>query len=572
MKNLQYFPFERNQYYYGKLITQQDFVSEQQYMNDKRRLVNRFMHGSGVAAGLQVVRIDDRSFSLEAGLAFDEAGREILVDKPIVQRLDRLDGYEELMETPGADMVYLCISYAEEDVYPSRSMAQNDDSREQVYEKSREGFRLWLTGTPFEENGETLSGFCERQIRLFENEDLVITQYIPAIVQSGERLEVRVRITAKHPVQNAEVSFEEGLSCLLYDSQDKLCGSWAGSLRERGDFAELMFNMQAYSIEQGTGEMILQPYKLAVTIGDQVLYTRTEVRAEVHISSRDSWDELMDSWYEGAMNRVLAGSYPRGIYLAAIYLNNNGREFLIDRIEPLPFDQRVYNSFLNMSLSRLLLRQMKYLETKRVQESAPVRNTEERSGQAKVTASGVASISMGIGGKQGERFFSGEIVHGLGLGVIDIRTSIEQDIYQYSGSPEIFKDMGIRAETSVRVNREKGSFVIGIRLLEASAVKEVRVSWIAEKIPETREVNREAHIRILPDKPELKVMQNRYFRVQTENLEGMTILWEVLTPNGGVITRDGHYTAPDTAGIYEVSAFCQEMPKIRNSVFVIVRE
>ena len=65
MKNLQYFPFERNQYYYGKLITQQDFISEQKYMNDKRRLINRFLHGVGVVSGLRVVRMDDRSFSLE---------------------------------------------------------------------------------------------------------------------------------------------------------------------------------------------------------------------------------------------------------------------------------------------------------------------------------------------------------------------------------------------------------------------------------------------------------------------------------------------------------------------------
>ena len=52
----------------------------------------------------------------------------------------------------------------------------------------------------------------------------------------------------------------------------------------------------------------------------------------------------------------------------------------------------------------------------------------------------------------------------------------------------------------------------------------------------------------------------------------MTLLWEVLTPGGGTISRDGRYTAPDTEGIYEVAAFCQEMPAIRNSVFVIVRE
>ena len=137
MKNLQYFPFERNNYYHGKLITQQDFVSEQRYMNDKRRLINRFMHGAGIAAGLQVIRMDERSFTLEAGLALDESGREIVVDKSIIRQLNRIDGYEALVERAESDVVYLCISFAEEDVYPSRSLIDTERKQGQVYEKSR---------------------------------------------------------------------------------------------------------------------------------------------------------------------------------------------------------------------------------------------------------------------------------------------------------------------------------------------------------------------------------------------------------------------------------------------------
>ena len=35
MKNMKYFPFERNKYFYGKLLTVDDFETEQRYMNDK---------------------------------------------------------------------------------------------------------------------------------------------------------------------------------------------------------------------------------------------------------------------------------------------------------------------------------------------------------------------------------------------------------------------------------------------------------------------------------------------------------------------------------------------------------
>ena len=42
------FPFERNRYFYGKLLTVRDFESEQKYFNDKSRLLNRLLFGSGV--------------------------------------------------------------------------------------------------------------------------------------------------------------------------------------------------------------------------------------------------------------------------------------------------------------------------------------------------------------------------------------------------------------------------------------------------------------------------------------------------------------------------------------------
>ena len=82
MKNLKSFPFERNRYFYGKLLSVEDFETEQKYFNDKRRTINRFLFGSGVVCGLGVVEVDDESISVERGLALDFAGREIVLDEP----------------------------------------------------------------------------------------------------------------------------------------------------------------------------------------------------------------------------------------------------------------------------------------------------------------------------------------------------------------------------------------------------------------------------------------------------------------------------------------------------------
>ena len=55
MMNRKYYSFERNNYYYGKLLTSKDFQNEQDYINNKRRLINRVLHGVGI--GVHGVRL-----------------------------------------------------------------------------------------------------------------------------------------------------------------------------------------------------------------------------------------------------------------------------------------------------------------------------------------------------------------------------------------------------------------------------------------------------------------------------------------------------------------------------------
>lgn len=115
MKNTQLYPFERNKYYYGMLLSVEDFNSEQKYMNDKRRLINRLVHGTGVVSGLDVVAIDDQTVSVESGLAFDNTGREIIVETPVTKKLSMLKGYETAMSRGSNAYVYLCLEYSEEE-------------------------------------------------------------------------------------------------------------------------------------------------------------------------------------------------------------------------------------------------------------------------------------------------------------------------------------------------------------------------------------------------------------------------------------------------------------------------
>ncbi len=571
MKNLHFFTFERNQYYYGKMMTYQDMTAEQKYLNDKRRLINRFLHGSGVAAGLQVVSLDDRTVSVEAGVALDGAGREIVLNEPRVMMLDQIEGYENLTSQEDISYAYLCLAYSEEGICPAKGPVEDRSESGKIYEKFREGGRLYLTPVSLTDDRDTLESLTWQTAVLFENSDLMVSCRIPAFVGSGESFDVIMRIEAKHPLQDVSVDLDASLSALNIEGKELLQEHWSGSFRTACEAAETRHTLTAFSIEDGYGSITIKRRQLEVEISGRKYYPADDLSARVLISNKDVYHQMVDSWYSNAMNQVLRSSGTGGIYLARLYLKSCGDELRIQQIEQLPFGQRTYNAFVNMGLTDQLIRDVDALKAEHLRQKAD-REQKNVDRNMPREASGVVTIPMGIGGREGARYFSNEVVHGLGLGRIRVDLSIDTEEAQYFGSGEIFEDMKVRAEMGVKANCERGSFVIGVRLLESTSAENVKIRWFAEKLPETKENSNEQHIRIIPDKPELRCMQSRYFRTETENLSGATILWEVCTPEGGTITRDGMYTAPDTEGIYEIRAFCQENPKVCSSVFVIVRE
>lgn len=81
-------PFTRENYYFGKLLTAQALRGEQQYLNEKRWLINRYGIGWGVLCGLTVIPDCENPCGVivQPGMALDKYGNEILVCEP--QRVD----------------------------------------------------------------------------------------------------------------------------------------------------------------------------------------------------------------------------------------------------------------------------------------------------------------------------------------------------------------------------------------------------------------------------------------------------------------------------------------------------
>ncbi|MBR3771784.1 MAG: hypothetical protein IKL07_05910, partial [Clostridium sp.] len=141
MFNRKYYSFERNNYYYGKLLASKDFQNEQGYMNDKRRLINRTLHGFGVVYGMDVVATDDSSIILQSGMALDASGREIVVSKTQVLKLSTIEGYNELR----TESVCLGIAYEEELSSPVYAVMESDaDGDGKKYNRLKEGYKLFL--------------------------------------------------------------------------------------------------------------------------------------------------------------------------------------------------------------------------------------------------------------------------------------------------------------------------------------------------------------------------------------------------------------------------------------------
>lgn len=75
--------FERNRYFYGKLLDAYHFELETNYHNAKRWLINRLVLGYGVICGLDVTCGPTQdTIVVSPGVAFDKWGREVIIPKP----------------------------------------------------------------------------------------------------------------------------------------------------------------------------------------------------------------------------------------------------------------------------------------------------------------------------------------------------------------------------------------------------------------------------------------------------------------------------------------------------------
>ncbi|MBQ7676699.1 MAG: hypothetical protein IJT32_00550 [Lachnospiraceae bacterium] len=576
MYNAKMYPFERNHYFYGKLLSVEDFELEQKYMNDKRRLINRFLFGSGVVTGLTVVDVDEQTVSLEAGFALDCWGREIFVDEPVLLKLSAMEGFDACLNA-NADDVYLCMEYNEQDADRVHSIAAPQSAVDRRvhddFDRTREGARLYLTAKEPEENIRPQLSFRhlrETQTVLYEGERERITLIAPRFAVKGEDAVLRLHIENRGR-NTLAFAFDLQLGGFVSaDGKSSLGVTFDEELYEKSDQYDVTIPITAPEGTATEGMIRVENDKAKLTLSGSPVDTAFGAAISVGFA-KDSVAGAIDEYYRNmSVDNVALTGMQIPIYLARLSVTTTEDTLIIESCENVPFGQYVGNIPLMESLMEVA-----------GEGGGSERST--RTSQSQVAAAeGMdrTRIAQGVydlmveGGRKGEVSYSAPIAHGLGLGRVAVTLGIEEkDGDVIYGSSDIFdskEERAVDVDIAAKVNEDDGSFIIGARLKEQSVGGHVRIHWTALRDERTVYEKSEKRIFIKPNLLELGVRESYALECVCENMMEKSVTWSV-HENGGYIDETGLYTAPNDPGVYEVMAQSTAYPDVKAAIFVVVR-
>lgn len=525
MKKSRYYPFERNRYFYGKLLTVRDFESEQKYFNDKRRMMNRLLFGSGVITGLQVIAVDDKSVSVEMGAAIDALGREIVVPAPVTLKLSMMDGFTN---NEYAKNVYLCIAYDEKGKEPVHSIANSSVRSDEVSEYNRvlESYRLFIREEAPDPSSFPMGDLSEQTVVLYHDANVRVLQVTPKYVNPGQTFLATIRI---------EKSLQTGKIELQYDLATNRAEALEGrTVRfvEPQDAQETEYEFQVALRADGVGSgkalVGVKPGSAVLKVGDKQLDTVSKDTATVQIITGPLQEQLMDDFLKQPLETSLDSPSDPCLYLAKIGLLQMGPTYVIERVEQVPFGEYVYNASASYRLATAEAKRrrnipdageqpasagadtLSALDAEKaayeipVERSAPIAGAADiQTGWVDIPVSPFSKSALSFG-KAVKSFISQEIEHGLGTGSVLIVTSVEERTHDafsdmlnsgqrsYFGAADVFTGSEFESalpdyQLGVVSYPQKGSFRIGIKVRQISEARTVRVRWWAYRNGQAQE-------------------------------------------------------------------------------------
>ena len=585
MDSLQYSANERNHYFYGKLMTARDFEDEQTYHTDKRRLGNRLLHGTGIVSGLGVLLVDNQTFSLEAGMALDYLGREIVVREPSVKRLSVIPGYDEI---EGTGDVYLGIRYREELSESTFSAAgvsgENGITRE--FNRIQEGYELFLTTREPNPDSLGIDRVLYDMCRLYQEDGITLTLQIPRYVNTDDSFRIRVLFEKRDVSAPVRFSFRVESDMFKGPNGEKAINvDYEETEVTTSKELTLDYTMTCGPVQDDYTELRIPVDSFHVTIGKkEAAPLEQEVIRTVEVTVRPLRELVTEAYYTFHFDELLAEKYDQAIYLARIHIIASPSSFFMERIVKVPFHQYLPNVQL-LSLMQNLEKSPERVKTEEETTTGPAEETVRPVEKPQNTATGVETVLLGMSPKVGRCYFSHEFIHGLGAGAVCVQVAAEHS-ESSSGSPDtlVFGD-GVFARDSfslappacapaAMVNVRRGTLQLGLKLLEKTDMQSIRLRWWAWKPesgqPEQDEIVSEVQISITPNTVTLEPLQQIRFTAAVDGSAVQEVNWSVVEKHGGSIDRNGLYTAPASEGVFEVQAQSVRFGLCRASAYVVV--
>ncbi|OPH59733.1 hypothetical protein BC351_19830 [Paenibacillus ferrarius] len=525
MKKTRYYPFERNRYFYGKLLTVRDFESEQKYFNDKRRMMNRLLHGSGVLTGLQVVAVDDKSVSVEMGAAIDALGREIVVPTPMTLKLSMMDGFSN---NEYAKNVYLCIAYDEKDKEPVHAVANSSVRSDEIndYNRVLESYRVFIREDAPDPASLPLANLSDQTVVLYQDSKVRVLQTTPRYVNPGQLFEMKLRF--EKTLKAGRLSFQYELAADRVEAMDGTTIAFQEPQDEPDSEYEMKVLLRADSTASVKSTIGVQQGSAVLKLDDRQLDIQAQAVGEVQIIPTSVHEKLMNDFVKQSLEASLEAPTEPCIYLAKICLIKMGATYVIENVEQVPFGEYVYNSSVMYRLGQTSQYREdtagQFVTKSKVKTLAPGQPPQFKVNYNKAISelsfdlsipagggSGIAGILSGVVdipvepftkiavspfGRATKSFFSGEIAHGLGEGNVLIITSLEEssgDAFSdmlssgdrvYGGASDVFKGSEFEPDApEVKIGTiaypQKGTFRIGVKVQQTSEPMNVRVRWWA---------------------------------------------------------------------------------------------
>ena len=588
MFNRKYYSFERNNYYYGKLLTSKDFQNEQGYMNDKRRLLNRTLYGMGIVYGMDIVAADDSSIILQSGMALDAGGREIVVPQTQVIKLSTIDGYSELK----TDKVNLGIEYAEEKTDSVYAMMEADGNEKQ-YNRVKEGFRLFLKDAEecsAEKNPE--DAFINSAV-LYQDECFCVTQYVPVFIVPEKVMKGRTEI---RKIGHLPCTASFSCDVVIDGCQEKREKIQVNHFSlEHGEVLVLEQKFHPENYVFGSEDIVLNFSAIEMNISGQK-ETASDQTFVVKPVNGTVLEYVHKNSYKETMDVELDRAYDEKLMLAQIHLIRSNKHTMIDQIFRTPFDQYVYNTKQLMTLEKLheFISDDIAQGTTYVQQNTATASSDYKVKETSKNSSGVFEMSLGNGGEIGKCYYSEEIMHGLGNGPVYVEIGIEYISRDSVGGGHresiILGDGSIFAQDStvsdekvfevdhaVKLLPGRGTFVVGVRPKVKMGRIGLRIRWYAFK-PEDLEKRvynakeQKGCIMVQPDTIVIPPKGTVHISPVFINMPEEALVYTLLDPEGGKIDNNGIYTAPAQEGVYEIKVSVLGKPEIYTHAFAIVSQ